>query len=240
MRVLALTEAFLGVLIAAALASPGLAQEGSVSEPAAAAVAADVIARPVWEQRPAAGLIPAGVAVREIRIGASLRCKVRGGSLVDCRPVDSVPQVYLDAAVRSASGARLAATDADGQPTEGREIVVNIGFPIPVAIDPPPAPPVTRLLTGVEWSERPTAENYRQYYPQEALAQSASGTIMLDCLVSGDGRISCAVLSEDPPNMGFGVAALRIARHFRMAAETQSGERTAGGRARVPITFQPE
>jgi periplasmic protein TonB len=110
--------------------------------------------------------------------------------------------------------------------------------PIPVAVDPPPAPPTPAVLTGVTWLTRPDGRDYARYYPSRAMEREQEGRVVLDCLVSGDGRISCSVISEDPPNWGFGEASLRIAREFRIAAQTGDGRPTNGGRVRVPITWR--
>lgn len=109
--------------------------------------------------------------------------------------------------------------------------------PIPTAIDPPPAPP-TPVLTGAVWLQRPGAGDFDRHYPSRAMDRDQEGRVTLDCLVDGGGRISCAVASEDPTGWGFGEAALRISRSFRMAAQTSSGQPTSGGRIRVPITFR--
>lgn len=110
--------------------------------------------------------------------------------------------------------------------------------PIPVAVDPPPAPPTPAVLTGMVWLERPGARDYSRYYPPRAMDRGQGGTVVLDCLVSADGRISCSVVSEDPDGWGFGEAAMRISRSFRAAAQTSDGRATSGGRVRVPIRFQ--
>ncbi len=109
--------------------------------------------------------------------------------------------------------------------------------PIPVAVDPPPAPP-SPVLTGVTWLEQPDARDYERYYPPRALDREQTGRVVVDCLVSGDGRIACSVVSEDPPGWGFGEASLRVARHFRVAAQTSSGQATTGGRIRRTITWR--
>ncbi len=110
--------------------------------------------------------------------------------------------------------------------------------PLPVAIDPPPSPPVAQVLTGMVWLERPSAQDFNRYYPTRAAEREQEGRVILDCIVSGDGRISCSVASEDPSGWGFGEAALRISRNFRAAAQTSDGRATTGGRTRVPITFR--
>jgi protein TonB len=109
--------------------------------------------------------------------------------------------------------------------------------PIPVAVDPPPAPPTPSVITDPQWLERPNARDFARYYPERALEREVTGRASLDCIVAADGRISCTVTSEDPPGYGFGEAALRISRHFRMSPQTRDGVPTSGGRVRVPIRF---
>jgi len=110
--------------------------------------------------------------------------------------------------------------------------------PLPVAVDPPPAPPTPAVLTGMVWLERPNSQDYARYYPTRAMDRGQEGRVVLDCIVSADGRISCSVVSEDPSGWGFGEAALRISRNFRAAAQTSDGRATTGGRTRVPLTFR--
>lgn len=100
---------------------------------------------------------------------------------------------------------------------------------------PPPSYPTT--LTNPVWLERPNARDFVRYYPPRALEREQEALVRLSCLVAADGRISCTVTSEDPPGWGFGEAALRISRHFRMAPATRDGVATSGGRVTVPIRF---
>jgi protein TonB len=109
--------------------------------------------------------------------------------------------------------------------------------PIPVAVDPPPAPPTPSVITNPQWLQRPDARDFARYYPPRALERGQEGRVSLDCIVSADGRIACTVTSEDPTGWGFGEAAVRISRHFRMAPATRDGVPTSGGRVRVPIRF---
>jgi TonB family protein len=94
------------------------------------------------------------------------------------------------------------------------------------------------VLTGVTWLEQPNGRDYARYYPSRAMDREQEGRVTLDCLVSADGRISCSVTSEDPPNWGFGEASLRIARHFRVAPQTADGRATTGGRIRRTIVWR--
>ncbi|MGQ0533138.1 MAG: energy transducer TonB [Caulobacteraceae bacterium] len=109
--------------------------------------------------------------------------------------------------------------------------------PIPTAIDPPPAPPTPSVITNPTWLSRPNAADFARYYPDRALEREQEGRVVLDCVVAADGRINCGVTSEDPSGWGFGEAAVRISRHFRIAPQTRDGVPTSGGRIRVPIRF---
>lgn len=109
--------------------------------------------------------------------------------------------------------------------------------PIPVAVDPPPAPPTPSVITNPTWLERPNQRDFARYYPERALERGQEGRVNLACIVAADGRISCTVTSEDPTGWGFGDAAIRISRHFRMAPATRDGAATSGGRVNVPIRF---
>jgi periplasmic protein TonB len=108
--------------------------------------------------------------------------------------------------------------------------------PIPVAVDPPPAPP-SPMLTGVTWLQQPNGNDYARLYPPRALEREQTGVVTVDCLVGGDGRIACSIVSEDPQGWGFGEATLRIARQFRVAAQTSDGRPTSGGRIRRTIRW---
>jgi protein TonB len=110
--------------------------------------------------------------------------------------------------------------------------------PIPVAVDPPPAPPTPSVITNPTWLRRPNGRDYERYYPARALERGQGGRVILDCVVAADGRINCAVASEDPPGWSFGEAAVRISRSFQMSPRLENGAATEGGRVRVPIVFQ--
>jgi len=109
--------------------------------------------------------------------------------------------------------------------------------PIPVAVDPPPAPP-SPILSGVTWLQQPNGDDYVRFFPPRALERGQSGSATVDCLVGADGRLSCTVLSEDPPGWGFGDSSLRAARLFRVAPQTADGRATSGGRIRKTITWR--
>ena len=107
---------------------------------------------------------------------------------------------------------------------------------IPTTITPP-APPVS-VISNPQWIERPDGRVYAREYPDRALEREREGRVVLDCVVGADGHISCSVASEDPDGWGFGAAAVRISRSFRMSPRLENGQPTEGGRVRVPIAFR--
>jgi len=95
------------------------------------------------------------------------------------------------------------------------------------------AGPVT--ISDPRWIERP--RDLARYYPRRAIGRDVEGSVVLDCLVSTQGRLTCDVLSETPANFGFGEAALRIAADHRMAPATRDGA-AVEGRYRMRVPFE--
>ncbi len=61
----------------------------------------------------------------------------------------------------------------------------------------------------------------------------------MQCTVTAEGRLSdCRVISESPPGMGAGAAALRLARLFKMKPHTVDGRPLAGGTVVIPLVFR--
>jgi TonB family protein len=92
--------------------------------------------------------------------------------------------------------------------------------------------------TSPEWARRPSAEDMARYYPERAQRLEQSGQATISCVVLATGDLSdCSIVSESPPDMGFGDATLRASRLFKMKPVTLLGQPVHGGRVRIPVTW---
>jgi TonB family protein len=87
------------------------------------------------------------------------------------------------------------------------------------------------------WLKRPDADDLRRRFPRDALRAGIAGRVVLECLIRVEGELLCVVFSEDPPEQGFGDAALQIAQEYRASALLQDGTPAQGARIRLPIAF---
>jgi protein TonB len=96
-------------------------------------------------------------------------------------------------------------------------------------------PPGPQVITNPRWLRQP--RDLARYYPSRALARNITGQVVLDCLVDANGALNCSVASETPANWGFGDAALRIARDYRMVPAMRDGQ-AVEGRYRMRVPFE--
>lgn len=243
-----------------------IAEATRLTPPTEVALAsARFIERPEWEARYSSSdlemTLPLFRSEGRIQVDVDLDCLVLAGGALNCRVKSENPagNYYGEMAMRLSRLQRVVAQQ-DGQPTEGARVPFNVtvslgsaeDMPTPGAAAVPPAPEELRALaaqapsaaeleaaTLIErptWIARPNAQSFARYYPVVALERGVDGRAMLDCLVKPDGGLRCAVTVEDPPAMGFGLAALGLSLEFRLPAELD-GVATAGRRVRVPIRF---
>jgi len=94
------------------------------------------------------------------------------------------------------------------------------------------------VITNPDWREKPTPEEMGNYFPQVALLLGLSGRSVMVCSVSALGVVeNCKITAESPVGMGFGDAALALAKYFQMNPMMVNGAPVGGGQVRVPIQF---
>ena len=126
-------------------------------------------------------------------------------------------------------------------PSQGPVVTLNpLPDPAPegTATRPTPQPTAPGVITNPDWVSRPSGAALMRAYPQRALDAGVTGMARLTCQVRVDGTLTgCSVAEETPGGQGFGRAALRLSRDFRMSPRTVDGRPVEGARVNVTLRF---
>jgi periplasmic protein TonB len=89
-------------------------------------------------------------------------------------------------------------------------------------------------LTRPMWDRRPSRTDVERVYPRRTHPDRAEGRAVIWCAVNAGGAlVDCTVESES--GEGFGEAALRLSKLFRMRTTDGEGVSVVGRRIRVPF-----
>ncbi|MBA4011399.1 MAG: hypothetical protein C0481_05985 [Phenylobacterium sp.] len=98
------------------------------------------------------------------------------------------------------------------------------------------APPA--VVTNPDWLEQPSREDVSNHFPKVAEALGVSGRAVVTCKVDSYGKLEdCEHGFAQPPELGFGEAALAMSGLFRMKPKLIDGRPVEGGVVRIPIRF---
>ena len=88
------------------------------------------------------------------------------------------------------------------------------------------------------WRKIPTGDEMERFYPEAAMRRRTGGRVVMQCKVAREGTLyACSIISETPPNAGFGAAALKLAPYFEMTPQMEDGRPIDGGVVRIPVVF---
>jgi TonB family protein len=95
-----------------------------------------------------------------------------------------------------------------------------------------------QVITHPAWLTRPSAGDFSTAYPAYALKHNIAGEALITCVVNVHGLLeACQVVSESPPDDGFGRAALLLAPRFSMTPAS-GPDGPVAATVNIPIGFK--
>jgi TonB family protein len=176
---------------------------------------------------------PADLAEAKVR----LRCGFSPDtSLTGCKLLSEDPpgHGFAEAALALSNRFRTRGALMEDRLLAQARITLSFDF-----INPKKGPAAPEQLTQPNWIRFIPADRMTELYPTAAADTGIkTGRGVVDCVVSATGELTgCTVGGEDPPEKGFGQAALAAIADFVVNPWTDDGRPVDGAKIRVPIRF---
>ncbi len=88
------------------------------------------------------------------------------------------------------------------------------------------------------WVRQPSADDFERLYPSRARSVSQQGQVTLACVINGEQRLECEVVSETPAGWGFGRAALGLSQRLIARPLLADGSPAEGAAFELPFDFR--
>lgn len=100
------------------------------------------------------------------------------------------------------------------------------------------APTAKRPIGAPSWERWPSGDDFARVYPSRAARRGVEGRTVMSCTIKDDGHMDvCTIVSEEPTDEGFGAAAVKLGRRFKMTPTTSDGVPVGGGSVSIPIRW---
>lgn len=97
----------------------------------------------------------------------------------------------------------------------------------------------TTEVTMPGWRVRPTSETTARFYPERAQRAGVAGSALVVCAIDlGGSAHDCTVISETPPDYGFGAAVASVLESSQFWPAEINGTPVPDFRIRVPLLFK--
>jgi TonB family protein len=196
---------------------------------------ADTISpNPVWALTPTPAQIAAAYPKGATGVGhVVLQCGIAPtGRLQDCRAISEDPPAHGFAA---ATRGLAYAFQLKGDLNLGGQVAA---VRVPITFNAPGTETVAPISNPI-WTQMIDPQTMQSLFPTKAAdAGLKAGKAMVDCVVDHNGQLTkCQAVSETPPGLGFGAAAVRVASVLAINPWTAEGRPVDGAHILLPLVM---